>query len=243
VDQWLRETISGTFDASALKSGCTYLGGGVMKIMKRSLVAVLIPLSVGIATIDSSIAQTVSDQSAKDAVQSMAKSVCGSCHGVEGRSTDPAIPNLAGQQRTYIEIQLKAFRAQMRRDPDSHAYMWGIAAAWLHDDKVVADIASYYSSQIPAPGKVQDPSAVATGKALFEKSSVDRSVRACVECHGPNAEGAYFFPRLAGQQSEYLARQLKMMRLRLRDSPVMHGVIKDLSDENVTALVAYLQSK
>jgi cytochrome c553 len=212
-------------------------------IVKAALLVLLVPPFAGFSWMNFSLAQSAPDQTEKDAVRSMARSVCATCHGIDGRSTDSMVPNLAGQQRTYIEIQLKAFRVQTRRDPDAHSSMWGIASAWLNDDKIVAEIGNYYASLPPAPGKSSDPAAAALGKKLFEKSSADRSIRACTECHGKNAEGAFFFPRLAGQQPDYLARQIKMMRLRLRDSPIMHGVIKDLTDSDVVALVAYLQSQ
>src|ERR1700722_2597659 len=57
-----------------------------------------------------------------------AAEVCGSCHGVNGRSISPTFPNLAGQTVPYIETQLKAFKDQSRADPDAQAYMWGMAA-------------------------------------------------------------------------------------------------------------------
>ena len=178
----------------------------------------------------------------RQAAQALATSVCAHCHGPEGRGSDASVPQIAGQQRDYIEVQLKAFRAQTRRDPEAHDYMWGISSAWL-DEKIVAEIAGYFSSQAPAPGKAGDPAMVAAGKQLYEKGSPDRSIPACSTCHGNNAEGMSVFPRLAGQHAQYLARQLQMLRVRLRDSPLMHGVAKDLTDSEITALATYLQSK
>ncbi len=84
---------------------------------------------------------------------------------------------------------------------------------------------------------------VAAGKQLYEKGSPDRSIPACSTCHGNNAEGMSVFPRLAGQHAQYLTRQLQMLRVRLRDSPLMHGVAKDLADSEIAALATYLQSK
>ncbi len=214
-----------------------------MRRLVNAALAALLISSVALTWVDLSLAQTSQDQATKEAARTMANSVCATCHGSEGRSTNLAVPNLAGQQRAYIEIQLKAFRAQNRRDPEAHDYMWGVAATWLYDDKVVAEIADYFSSQAPAHGKSQDLATVAIGKQLYEKGSADRSIRACAECHGPNAEGALFFPRLAGQHAEYLVRQMKMLRIRLRDSPVMHGVIKQLTDDDIAAVAVYLQSK
>jgi cytochrome c553 len=150
---------------------------------------------------------------------------------------------IAGQQESYIEVQLKAFRAQNRRDPEAHEYMWGITSAWLYNDQIVTGVASYFSSQAPAPGKPGDPALLATGKQLYEKGSPDRGIPACAGCHGVNAEGLSVFPRLAGQHAQYLVRQMQMLRVRLRNSPIMHGVVRDLSDNEMVAVATYLQSK
>jgi cytochrome c553 len=150
---------------------------------------------------------------------------------------------IAGQQESYIEVQLKAFRAQNRRDPEAHEYMWGITSSWLYNDQIVTGVAGYFSSQTPAPGKPGDPALVATGKQLYEKGSPDRGIPACAGCHGVNAEGLSVFPRLAGQHAQYLVRQMQMLRVRLRNSPIMHGVVRDLSDNEMIAVATYLQSK
>jgi cytochrome c553 len=151
------------------------------------------------------------------------------------------VPNLAGQQRAYIEVQLKAFRTQSRGDPDAHDYMWGVASTL--NDSVTVGLADYFSSQPPVPGTPADPATMATGKQLYDKGDPARGILACVTCHGTNAQGASVFPRLAGQHSQYLAKQMQMLRVRLRASPVMHGVIKDLTDTDIAALASYLQSK
>ena len=60
---------------------------------------------------------------------------------------------------------------------------------------------------------------------------------------GANAEGLAVFPRLAGQHGEYLFIQLQSIRNKLRASPVMHGLIKELTDDEIVSLAAYLESK
>ena len=190
-----------------------------------------------------SLAQTSPDAAATQAARTLAISVCERCHGAEGRSADPAVPSIAGQQQSYIEVQLKAFRGQSRRDPEAHEYMWGITSAWLLDDQIITGVASYFSSRAPARGKPGDPAVVATGKQLYEKGSPDRGIPACAACHGVNAEGLSVFPRLAGQHAQYLLRQMQMLRVRLRNSPLMHGVVRDVSDNEMVAVATYLQSK
>src|SRR5690349_14753555 len=139
-------------------------------------------------------AETPASAASKQAAQTLANAVCAHCHGPEGRSTDPAVPRIAGQQRDYIEVQLRAFRSQTRRDPEAHDYMWGISSAWL-DEKIVVEIADYFASRSPGSGKSGDAGTVAIGEQLYHKGSPDRNVPACSQCHGENAEGLSVFPR------------------------------------------------
>ncbi len=64
--------------------------------------------------------------------------VCSSCHGPKGRSISSTFPRLAGQQKDYIEAQLKAFRDHTRADPHAKTYMWGMAAR-LSDPTIDGD--------------------------------------------------------------------------------------------------------
>jgi cytochrome c553 len=182
------------------------------------------------------------DAPTKQAAVKLAENLCASCHGAQGRGDNPKIPRIAGQQRAYLEVQLKAFRSQSRNDPAAHEYMWGIAAT-LNDD-IVAALADYFSAQAPAPRTPPtDAKLAAAGKQLFEKGSPERGAPPCTGCHGMNAEGMAVFPRLAGQHSEYLYIQLKLIQNKLRDSPVMHGLTKQLREEEINAVVTYLQSR
>lgn len=189
--------------------------------------------------------QTTPDAATQQVAAKLAENLCATCHGADGRGDNPRIPRIAGQQRAYIEVQLKAFRNQTRGDRAAHEYMWGVAATL--DDNVVAALAAYYAALAPAAGtppqSTADVDAVAKGKVLFEKGSPNRGVAPCAACHGTQAEGMSVFPRLAGQHREYLFIQLQSIRYKLRDSPVMHGLTKELTDEEIVALANYLSSK
>jgi cytochrome c553 len=179
---------------------------------------------------------------ATEAAAKLATTVCATCHGPLGAGDNPRIPRLAGQQRAYLEVQLKAFRNQSRGDHAAHEYMWAVAAKL--DDKSVTALAGYFAAQKPAPGRSSvDSSGAVLGKDLFEKGRPERGLPACTSCHGVQAEGMGLFPRLAGQHGEYLFVQLQSIRNKLRESPVMHGLIKELTDDEVVALAAYLESK
>jgi cytochrome c553 len=199
-----------------------------------------------------SLAQTSSDAATMQAARTLATSVCERCHGPEGRSADPGVPIIAGQQQSYIEAQLKAYRAQSRRDPEAHAYMEGIRyysvdqintgnvsdSAGLLNDEIMTALSSYFSSQAPAPGKPGDPAATAMGKQIYVNGSTARGIPACAGCHGVNAEGFATVPRLAGQHAQYLVSQMQMLRV-----PAMHHVVRTLGANEMAAVAAYLQSK
>ena len=165
---------------------------------------------------------------------------CGTCHGVNGRSVSPTFPNLAAQSAPYIEAQLHAFKDQSRADPDAQAYMWGMASQL--NDATISALATYFAAQPAAPGKPGNPVLIAQGKSLFEEGVPARQIPPCATCHGARAQGMATFPRLAGQHAPYLLKQLLVIQSALRTAPVMHGVVKDLTKDQMQALVAYLES-
>jgi|SRR5580700_256908 cytochrome c553 len=165
---------------------------------------------------------------------------CGACHGVNGRSVSPTFPNLAAQTAPYIELQLHAFKDQTRADPDAQAYMWGMASQL--NDASISELASYFSKQPAAQGRRGDAAAIVQGKRIFEEGVPARQIPPCASCHGAQAEGKGPFPRLAGQHGPYLLKQLLVIQNVLRTAPVMHGVIKDISRDQMQAVAAYLES-
>jgi len=179
-------------------------------------------------------------ESDKKAAAKMATEVCASCHGPGGRSTAPTFPRLAGQQAAYVDTQLKAFRDQTRGDPDAVAYMWGMASQL--NDSMIAALADYYSQQHAAAGGQGDAATIAKGREIYEKGVPSQQIPACELCHGKTAAGNGAFPRLAGQHSAYLFKQMLVIQNVLRSAPVMHGIVKDLTKEQMRAVAAYLES-
>jgi cytochrome c553 len=165
---------------------------------------------------------------------------CSACHGLNGRSVSPTFPNLAAQTAPYIELQLHAFKDQTRADPDAQAYMWGMASQL--NDASISGLAAYFSKQSAAEGKSGNATLVAQGKQIFVEGVPGRQIPACASCHGAQARGNGPIPRLAGQHAPYLLKQLLVIQSVLRTAPVMHGVIKDLTRDQMQAVVAYLES-
>ena len=79
-------------------------------------------------------------------------------------------------------------------------------------------------------------------------STVAGTVHVCSSCHGPSGRSiSPTFPRLAGQQKDYLVAQLQAFRDKTRADPhaqtYMWGMAARLSDQNIDAIAAYYASQ
>jgi cytochrome c553 len=119
---------------------------------------------------------------------------CAICHGKHGHSVNPRYPNLAGLPADYIEAQLRAFASGQRHDPNMSPLAMDLS------EKDIKGFAAYYAKQTLQPNPYSKPQGDA-GKRLVEEGD-------CAACHGPGLTGQGAFPRLAGQGSDYLAKQL-----------------------------------
>jgi cytochrome c553 len=176
-----------------------------------------------------------------EAAVKVAVELCSACHGPAGSSISATFPILAGQQEQYLAAQLKAFKSKERADPEAHDYMWGMGASL--PDSLIDVLAHYFASQSPPRGTPGDPALVTEGKKLYEDGFKAKNVSACSGCHGADAEGNSVFPRLAGQHAAYTVRQLEVIQKNLRESPVMHGIITQLTPNQMKAIAEFLQSK
>lgn len=61
----------------------------------------------------------------------------------------------------------------------------------------------------------------------------------CTTCHGAQGMSTSDAPNLAGQYPEVVIKQLDDFRSGRRDSPIMQGLAKGLSDANISDLAAY----
>lgn len=152
---------------------------------------------------------------------------CANCHGEEGISKLPEVPNLAGQNPAYLLEQVRKFGAGERKDP----FMQGLIKVLKDEERV--QIALFYASTTVPPSSSNPPLA-AQGKVLFGKL--------CSRCHGEQAHGNETFPRLAGQKQPYL--RTSIMRYRdstgERNNQLMSIATANLKNEDITALTNYL---
>ena len=166
--------------------------------------------------------------------------VCSSCHGPGGHSISSTFPRLAGQQKDYLVAQLTAFRDHKRADPHAQTYMWGMAAR-LSNPMIVA-LATYYAAQPPTPGTPDNSAEAQAGRKIYTEGIPAQGVPACMTCHGAKGEGNSAFPRLAGQHTAYIERQLEAFASNARANVIMHENSKNLTPEQISEVAAYVRS-
>ena len=69
---------------------------------------------------------------------------------------------------------------------------------------------------------------------------------ACAICHGPELKGLGEVPPIVGRSPEYIYRQLNDIKIGTRNgawTPLMKGVVANLTEEDMVAISAYLVSK
>jgi cytochrome c553 len=205
------------------------------------MAALLLAGAVGSAVGVSNAGAPEIDAATRAYAENLAITVCGTCHGTRGNNTNPKFPLLAGQNANYLAAQLKAFHSQTRGDPDAIGYMWGMAGEL--DDGTISALAAYYATQKPDVSVAASQATVARGREVYEHGVPAQGVPACSTCHGPDAHGMADFPRLAGQHSQYILKQLSSFQSNMRNVAVMHGVAQNLQLQEMQSVAAYLQAQ
>ena len=171
--------------------------------------------------------------SAQDAAAGAQKAApCFACHGPNGNSAVPQFPSLAGQTARYIYLQLRDFQEGRRTD----AVMQPLAKPLSREDML--DISAFFAAQkLQANAFKADPERAARGKAKADETL-------CTMCHLGNFAGQNEIPRVAGQQYDYIVKQLRDFKARVRtnDAGNMTSVARTLSDQDIEDLGHYTAS-
>ncbi|MBW9267259.1 MAG: c-type cytochrome [Candidatus Thiodiazotropha sp. (ex. Lucinisca nassula)] len=185
--------------------------------------------------------------------------VCAGCHGEYGQGgKEGEYPRLAGMPSAFLAKQLHLFRERIRPN---------LAMVEYVDDRQMPDQdiedISKFLEQIKLKTKLPPVDETAPGfnayQRLLESKRLMQIPRApgdldkgqkiyrkeCASCHGRDGMGdkEEAVPMLAGQYTNYLWRQVKKYREKIRihdeDAPD-DELLSDFSDDELTDIFAYL---
>jgi cytochrome c553 len=165
--------------------------------------------------------------------------LCTNCHNEDGNSTTPEFPKLAGLDSEYIAKQIKDFKKDKRVSE-----IMGPMANQIPDADIDV-LAKYFSKQKRTVGVVTDPQLAARGQQIYDDGIISSALPACSGCHGEKGEGTNKFPRLAGQHTAYLIKQLNNFRNSIRNNDsrkVMHAITLRMTDQDIAAAAEYITS-
>ena len=196
--------------------------------MKYAILAAALLMSAGLAS--PSLAQVAAPP---ELIQR-----CESCHGPGGNGTTISTPRLNGQLSAYIVHRLNEL-ADLTQN-SIHAMVMSDIAHMSDLDKAAAG--DFFSHLPTTAAQPQSGKLSAMGQELYAKGDPVNHAPACQICHGANAEGQGYAPRLAGQHRDYLKAQLWGFNFGMRANSIMGPNAMKLSSDQIDALAAYLEA-
>lgn len=166
--------------------------------------------------------------------------VCAGCHGQGGQKpVMGAYPKLSGLGEQYLYDQLLAIQSGDRVVAEMTGLLNGKSKQELRD------LAAYFDSQEMIVSQA-DPDIIEQGAALYRGGNMASGVPACAGCHNPQGKGnePAGYPRLGGQNAEYVIKQLKAYRDGDRATgaraAIMMDVAAELTDTEIEAVANYV---
>jgi cytochrome c553 len=128
---------------------------------------------------------------------------CAGCHGLDGNSTTPSFPRLAGMNAKYLLNELRNYKSERRGSEMMQPMVMELSEPEL------LNLALYFAAQTPVPASVTRPDLLEFGKRIYFEGNEESGVPACAGCHEEDGAGTHRFPRVAGQNPEYVVEELK----------------------------------
>lgn len=208
------------------------------------------PLALALAAIISAPAGAQDMEKGKEIL-----AVCAACHGDKGQGGKRGeYPRIAGQPAKFTATQLQAFRARKRINIPMYPYTQERELP----DEDIRDISAYLATiklDTKMPQFKGDEDAL-TRLEMVDKVMIVARVEGdivnggrvyqdeCAECHGKTGQGRGHFPRLVGQYTNYLQRQMDayLKGERPHEDNAGLGVLAELKDGDIRDILAYLTS-
>lgn len=178
---------------------------------------------------------------------------CAACHGELGQGGKRGeYPRLAGQRAAHLKAQLQAFRKRTRINIPMYPYTQERELS----DADIEDVSAYLAQvELPMAWPVFKPEDDAlTRLTLTERVMIlprapgdtERGgqlyAKECAACHARDGMGRGRFPRLVGQYTAYLQRQIELFLKgdRPHDEVELKGILNRLQPQELQDLLAYL---
>jgi len=96
----------------------------------------------------------------------------------------------------------------------------------------------------PAPAEAPAAAPEAAGLVLGDAKAGEGKAAACGACHGMDGNSSdKQYPKLAGQNEAYIARQITLFKTQKRQNPIMMGFAASLSQQDMHDIGAYFAAK
>ncbi len=116
----------------------------------------------------------------------------------------------------------------------------GLAAALVATSVVAQEAATVTPAPEPAPAPVATLEADNTPATWGDAAAGATKAAACAACHGADGNSADpQYPKLAGQNERYIARQLALFKNGQRQNPIMMGFAAPLSAQDMRDIGAH----
>ncbi len=232
-----------------------------LNLSKFSLVVLSLMLSISFLTLNAESKKDVANKKSKENNTNKIESAekveektdgvrfilnCAECHGFDGNSVTLEFPSIAGLNEKYIIRQLEDFKTGKRVNENMTQIVREFPS-----NKELASLANYFSKQeminqnTPESIKNHEFVDLKIGEEIFTGKRIEYGIPACSACHGKDGMGdeAGVFPRLVGQQMDYIIKQMENFRSEERSNdmpPQMRNIAKQMDGEDITSVAAYI---
>ena len=208
------------------------------------------PMAVALSVTLSSTLAPLANAGGDAAKGQALTAVCAACHGQDGNSPMAIYPKLAGLGEKYLLKQLQEIKSGVRPVVEMTGLLTNLS------DQDLADIAAYFNSkttQLSGSKEMkvlvnsgEEVDALALGTKLYRAGNKEAGIPACTGCHSPRGQGnaPAGYPRLSGQHSDYVIKQLKAFRAGERtndgEAKVMRSIAERMTDAEITAIANFV---
>jgi cytochrome c553 len=161
----------------------------------------------------------------------LVESSCAGCHGANGVSESPGVPNLAGQRSAYLYLELKAYQSGARG-----ANAMNNAVGPLNDDALFK-AAAYFASLDPPQNNAANSASVSAADPVQAGKT---AAAGCVGCHGDTGVSKIpGMPSLAGLDPKSLVAAMKAYKSGQRKNDTMKSMTASITDASANNIALY----